>query len=249
MGFPKYPELPLELRLQVIEHAIETYSGETPKRHGLPENLAQFASIHSDWNKIIERILFESIDINNQDLDQFANICGKRQGLLRRIRLQIHPGSLSIEDDFLDCLSQLFHAMKGWSGTDRRPHDLIRLTISIYHLREDDPMARGPVESSLYTFSCDLKNLPVVSVIGEIRVNQEWYDDTALHHSALNSLREKLPNLFSAYLDFPFPGHPQGMIDDASSKFNRQLQYMHIGNMSITFSKTGSLHCTPQSQA
>lgn len=247
MGFPKYLELPLELRLQVIEHAIETYSGETPKRHGLPENLAQFASIHSDWNKIIEPILFESILMDNEDLVQFANICGKRQGLLRRIRLQIRAGSLSIEDNFQGCVSQLFHTMKGWSGTHRRPHDLIRLTISVYH-RRTDPMARGPVESSLYTFSCNLENLPVVSAIGGIRVNQEFYDSTALHHSAMNSLHEKLPNLFSAHLDFPCRGPPQDIIDDANSKYTCLVRYIHTQNMLITFLKTGSLHCTPQSQ-
>lgn len=243
--FPKYSELPLELRLQIIEHAIEAYH---PPR-GQRWSLAQFASIHSDWNKIIERILFKVIRVRNGELLEFTNICGKLHGLLRRIMLNIYPGSLSTEDTVLDCLSELFHIMKGWSGADRKPHDLIKLIISVLHPR-DDPMAPNPVRYSLSSFSCDLNSLPVVSVIGEMRIiNTRWNDNLVPHHLAMCSLYEKLPNLFSAELEFPCGGSPQEIINDASSNYSSQLHHMCFWKMLTELLKTGSLRCISQSQA
>lgn len=111
--FSKYPELPPELRLQIIEEVIEAYNPWE-----MPGRLAEFATIDSEWNRIVERKLFKTINITHKDLIKFKNICGKRQELLKQITLTIsdlrHPEStLAIMEKVVASrLSQVFHVMK-----------------------------------------------------------------------------------------------------------------------------------------
>lgn len=209
MGFPKYPELPKELRLQIIKHTIDAYNLQDNPRH-----LSQFAAIDSDWNGAIERILFKAIHISNTQLVDFETICGKRHSLLRKVRLTVHlsdspeSASSSPEEFFVECLSQLFHLMKGWSREDKRPHHLIKLCVSIGSYEEDRP-----------SFSCDFKNLPDVQVIGSMKPDQYWYRELVLDSSSMQTLYGKLPNLYHAKLDFTHQGSTQEMVPDISSEY------------------------------
>lgn len=217
MGFPNFPELPLELRLQIIEEAVKSIVDPWEG----PRCLAQFASINSDWKQIIERIVFQTIDITRRDLREFQNICSKRQELLKQVSLSVtlfnsrDPSSASMEDLVVDCLSQLFHIMREWSREDMRPHHLIKLcTKLIPH------PSLETVPGTAVRLSCDFHNLPEVSVIGALRVNEAYSHLIRLDSSSLILLHEKLPNLFNAKLSLPSRALPQQTINDASSKYS-----------------------------
>lgn len=216
VGFPKYPDLPQDLRLQIIEHAIKASN-----RRDEPWSLTQLACIHSDWNRIIERILFRSIRLNNKEFAQFADICGKRHGLLRRIQFTVLTGSLSPERVFVNSLVQLFRIMQGWDGADTKPDDLIKLGISV--VIPEPWTSFGPIMPSPSSFSYGLGSLPEVSVISGMRI-QSSTRFFALDPSYMNSLYAKLPNLHSAELDLPHRYLPEEMIDAASSKHNYPTQ-------------------------
>lgn len=209
MGFPKYPELPLELRLQIIEHAVALFKGSK----------AKLSAIHSEWNGLVEPILFESIRITGagKDLADLGNFCGKRQKLLKQIEINVQPRYHGWQNCHLEFISRLFHTMKDWSRVDRRPDDLIRLIIFVatggLELGEDGSLI--PIPRS----SCDFQNLPELSVIGEMRLNQGRYETSVLHHSAMSCLYEKLPNLYKARLEFPCQSSSQEIINDSSSKY------------------------------
>lgn len=220
-GFPKYSELPMELRLQIIELAVEAYDP-----YDDPRSLAQFAGINSEWNRIIERILFKAIRIDNKDLVEFGSICAKRQSLLKKIHLTIYLSDSSVsaspipKEFFVDCLSQLFHMMKGWRREDMRPHHLIKLCISL--------ISNAGSQSS---FSCNFENLPEVQAIGSVQRNQMWHHDSALDTSTMQSLYGKFPNLYHANLDLTHQGSLEEMIHDTSSKYKYPFHNMVIGNM------------------
>lgn len=215
MGFPKYPDLPLELRLQIIEDVIESYNPCAYRR-----DLTKFATINSDWNRIVEGIIFSTLKINHNDLNNFANICGKRQRLLKKITFTINvlkfPGGTlaSLEEFTVDCFSQLFHVMKDWSRTDRTPHSLIKLSIDIAPWMENyshlDPGT---------SLSCDLTSLPKVPVIGGLRAVRHNSSRFHLTDSALDFLHEKLPGLYNAKLTLPLQTFSQEAINHASSTY------------------------------
>lgn len=215
MGFPKYPDLPLELRLQIIEDVIESYNPCAYRR-----GLTKFATINSDWNHIVEGIIFSTLKINHNELNNFANICGKRQRLLKKITLTINvlklPGGTlaSLEEFTVDCFSQLFHVMKDWSRTDRTPHSLIKLSIDIAPWMETyshlDPGT---------SLSCDFTSLPQVPVIGGLRAVRHNSSRFHLDDSALDFLHEKLPGLYNAKLTLPCRALSQDTINDASGMY------------------------------
>lgn len=233
IGFPKYPDLPQDLRLQIIEHAIKASN-----RRDEPWSLTQLACIHSDWNRIIERILFKSIQLNNQELTQFASICGKRHGLLRRIRFGVLTGSQNPERAFLHSLLQLFRIMKGWNGADTKPDDLIKLSISV--MIPEPWSSDGPIMPSHSSFSYGLGILPEVSVIGGMRLFRGSTPAFALDPSYMNSLYAKLPNLHSAELNLPPRYLAEAMIDAANSKHNYTTRNLHITETLTIFSRQGS---------
>ncbi|KAG6356402.1 hypothetical protein INS49_015790 [Diaporthe citri] len=214
-GFSKYPELPTELRLQIIEDwVIAAY-----KPWEMSRRLAEFAAIDSQWNRIVERVLFRNIGISHKDLIKFGKICGKRQELLKRITFSIsdlHHPELTlamVEKLVAGYLSQLFHVMKDWSRADRGPHDQIKLLIHVapwLMLESTQDLA-----SSL---CCDFTSLPEVSVIGTLRANQRGWSKYQLHDSALDSLHEKLLGLQNAKLEIPCRALPQETINDASNR-------------------------------
>lgn len=213
--FSKYPELPPELRLQIIEEVIEAYNPWE-----MPGRLAKFATIDSEWNRIVERILFRTIDITHKDLIEFGNICGKRQELLKQITLTIsdlrHPEStLAIMEKVVASrLSQVFHVMKHWSRADRGPHDLIKLRIHVA-----PRLLLKSAQDLASSLCCDFTDLPEVSAIGALSANQHGWSKYHLDDSALDSLHEKLPGLHNAKLEIPCQALPQETINDASSEY------------------------------
>lgn len=214
--FSKYSELPQELRLQIIEEAIEAY-----KALGTRRGLAKFATIDSEWNQSVERILFSTIDISNQDLVDFENICGKQQEILKQISFVVsnphHPESASatMEKLVTGSLSQLFRVMKNWSRADKGPHGLIKL-----HLHVEPWLMLVSAENLAPSLCCDFTDLPEVPVIGRMHANQHVWSKYHLDVSTLDFLHEKLPGLYNARLEIPCQALPQETINDASSEYH-----------------------------
>lgn len=121
MGFLQYSQLPLELRLQVIEEFIKI-----PDELGYRTRLAPFTCVHSEWNHVIELSLFKKMTITNLGAKEFGRICGVRQNLLDKISLKLVLYDMDESDDCIqnqqiitENVSELFHAVKDWSRADR----------------------------------------------------------------------------------------------------------------------------------
>lgn len=198
--FPKYAELPLELRLHVVEELTK-----------LRVYLAPFASVNSEWNRVIERVLFREIRIDTGEANDFGRICSKRQNLLHQISLYLEswpsvgPGNFDLDQGiFMDNISELFHVLSGWSSAERS-HRLITLSIRI--------VGMWTVESLI----CDFRNLPDVTVIGRLFTIEEEACKY-LPHSTVDALHKKLPNLSGASIALPSGIPLQQTIHHASSK-------------------------------
>lgn len=219
MEFPKYSELPAELRLHVIEEAIE----DVPNFIRRP--VAQLSTVNSEWNQAIERVLFKEIEICHGEVKDFGRICGKRQNLLNQICLNMDHSrqsswdpissswnAISSPDMATQNVSELFHILKDWSRAEG-PHRLITLSIRVLN-RNSNLDGVWPLESS----HCNFTDLPEIAVIG-ILFTREWCCDRHhLHHSAIDALHKKLPNLHGASIALPSGLPLQATIDTANSK-------------------------------
>lgn len=215
MPFQKYPELPKELRLQVIEEAIKPF---TRKDSHDPHDahLSDLASIDLEWNWIIERRLFKTIRFTARDSDiiAFRNICSKRHALLSKIRLNLNVYSvptqpMSDQESVVAVLAQLFDTMKDWTPeTARGQHGLIQLEVCVV------PRLRSLVS----TASCDLGTFPEAPVIGAFSESPNSGKHFRLHHTILNTLHTKLPNLHSVRLPLHLEPSLHSTIESARSK-------------------------------
>ncbi|POS71526.1 hypothetical protein DHEL01_v210076 [Diaporthe helianthi] len=237
--FPLYPELPVELRLKIIEEAVATRIKDARHRsHHTADLTSWAASIHSDWNQVIERVLFKNITITPEEIQAFARICGKRQGHLRKLSLvfELEAPSTSLlwgtlperpdqHTEIVNGVSQLFHALKDWSPAER-PTGLLQLSISIFTC----PGQRVVV---VHSDTCTFNNLPQVPIIGRLHVDVSPYFIWS-HHSA-HALHKKLPNLRGAQLALPNPKNPQHAITRARIRIAASHSVNpHLAKLSIT---------------
>lgn len=214
MEFPKYPDLPRELRLQIIGQALKPYTYKHTKEN-YRTRLAAFASIDFDWNQIIEQMLFKTISCEAEDVAEFGAICGKRYRHLREIKIRFifsqivglrwGPGR---EEFVVRSLEQLFNIMKDWSCADRTHQDLIQLNVFI----------QGSFQDLFSSPPCDFSNFPFVQIIGGMSAIFADWTYSPLHYTAMHSLCRKLPNLHHASLALPFGGSLQRTIEDITSK-------------------------------
>lgn len=214
IGFPKYPQLPPELRLQVIEEAVATRRAESKRCH---RRISPLAFVDTEWNQVIEKILFRSLSIRNHDLKSFGRICGKRHSLLKRISCKFvaeeprNSTSPTARMVIMEKISQLLHTMKDWSRADR-PNDLIKVSIWACvpgHLNR----------YAVYGEAAQLKSLPEVPAIGRMYAEDGWTYPAYLSFETVNALHEKLPSLHSAQLSIPSGALLQETIDDARGKY------------------------------
>lgn len=214
IGFPKYPQLPPELRVQIIQEAVAAQRAGPKRRRN---RISVLAFVDAEWNHVIEKILFRNLRIHNHDLKRFGIICGKRHGLLKRIsckfvaeepRDSTSPRARTV---IMEKISQLFRTMKDWSRAER-PHDLIKLSI----------FACVPGHLNRYTVygeSAELKSLPEVPAIGRMYAEDNWLNPAFLSFETVNSIHEKLPNLHSAQLSLRSGALLQETINDARGKY------------------------------
>jgi len=217
MGFPQYSRLPLELRLRVVEELIKL-----PHELNRPVRLAPLAGVHSEWARVIERVLFRKIKFSNAEAEEFGRFCTKRQNLLDMVTLDLtlcymdgHDDLDENQEDIMVNFSELFHVMKDWSCAGRE-HRLITLCISLSVRRE--PETNGGIVQSLDCDITDLTDLPAVPVIGRLLTKEPRYNAFYIHHSTVAALQKRLPNLDGASIALPSGIPLQDTTSDARSK-------------------------------
>ena len=228
MVFPQYARLPVELRLQIIKEAVAQQRARRRRRR-----ISALATVDAEWNDVIERILFRNITIGNQDLQEFADICGTRNILLKRVTCKFQArfqapepvdSTTSAGMRIIHRISQLFRTMEDWSRADRR-NKLIKVSICADVFNHSN---RYVVSSE----SSDFPSLPKVSVIGGMYAQYGCAHDTFLSQDTMNALHERLPNLHGTQLAIPNAASTQETINDARGKCRlrppRPPYYVHL---------------------
>lgn len=198
MSFDLYPDLPLEIRRQIIKEAATTSIAERPRE----ERLSALATIDPDWKQVIQGMLFKHITISiPSDLDDFETICGRHNGLLKRITCNFDPWNDTnfptapvVKAAFIAAISRLFNIMQNWNRPDRKT--LITVCIRVC-IPNGGNRYRFAIESS------DLVNLPEVAVIGRMYAQLGFERDVLLSHDTITDLHVKLPNLQGVQLALP----------------------------------------------
>lgn len=205
MAFPRYPELPPELRLKIIEETFESLS-----RFGQRSRLSPFACIDREWNRVVELRTFKDIKLCpqiwyhtwtssaiEQELIDFGAICGKRSGRLSRISLTFHDIDHLPSDNHpqIQTLLQLFDLMKDWNCRGRDQQGLIELRLDFGPMRNYG--SRRP------EYPYDLSKFPQVPVIGGIYETQPGTHGVRVHPCITVALLQKLPSIHRASLTLP----------------------------------------------
>lgn len=214
MAFTKYPELPKEIRLMIIDEVIEVTRHEywkgSPWMPAKPY-LFPLASVNYEWNKVIEMLLFNRMRITPSSLSEFAVICGKRHRRLNTIILSIKRTEIPSGDESEAyvgaAVAQFFNIMKDWSHMDRERQGLLEVSLELYAILRDHPP--GTV------LNCSFGTLPKVPIIGAL---YEAGVDRHLHPSSSLQLYQSCPNIRHATLGLPFLDHSNQSIEQARSK-------------------------------
>lgn len=214
MAFTKYPELPKDIRLMIIDEAIEVTHQEY--RKGSPWKpvkpyLFPLASVNYEWNRVIEMLLFNRMKITPSSLSEFAEICGKRHRRLNIIRLSIKrtevPSGDRPEAYVGAAVAQFFNIMKDWSHMDRERQGLLEVLLKFNTILRDHPPSTS--------LNCDFGTLPKVPIIGAL---YETGMERLLHPSSSLQLYQSCPNIRHATLGLPFLDHSNQSIEQARRK-------------------------------
>lgn len=215
-AFPKYPELPPELRLRVIEETLYYVTCIDGRHHANnAPRLSTYACINREWNRVVELRLFKNITIRmpwdgrdeiwktnamKKDVVDFGAICGKRSGRLSRIVLDLIHFRMTADSEYrnLSTLFHLFGLMKDWDHQNREQQGLIGLELAC-HFPVGLPSAMEHEDPH------DLGKLPPVAVIGSIQESSPRSSTGSLHPCTMAALCQKLPNIHHTSLTLP-PG-------------------------------------------
>lgn len=199
MDFPKYPELPTELRVKIIQETLDSapcirrnWVGETLKR-----KISPYACVDREWNQAVELQLFKRLEIFPDDLAEFAAICGNRPGRLSQITplFRSSPPASPGTHPYMQLLFKLFEIMRGWNMEDREHQGLIELRLEFSFVEHYPP--KGPE----HPYSLD--EFPEVPVIGSVHDPKPMFGELHVHPCIWAALYQKLPNLHHASLMLP----------------------------------------------
>lgn len=217
--FPKYSQLPPELRLNVIDEFLYSAPCIDWWYHAIDGlKISKYACVDREWNRVVELRLFKKIrldmrrwdrwdgpwDTNSmpKELVDFGSICGKRPGRLNRIELELNglKGSRNSEYPNLRTLFHLFELMKDWDHQDREQQGLIELELTCDILL-GQPRSMAREYEGLY----DPGKFPPVAVIGSNHEPRPISHTGPLHPCTVATLCQKLPNVRHTSLTLP-PG-------------------------------------------
>lgn len=238
MAFPRYPELPPELRLKIIEETLDSFSSI-----GQWVRMSAFACINHEWNRVVELRLFKNIVLCaprwddawtsiaiKQQLIDFGAICGKRSGRLSRILLIVYDDDQKPSDNHpqLQFLSQLFDLMKDWNCHNREQQGLIELRLDFRFMTRH--LSWGP------DYPYDLCKFPQVHVIGSIYEPRAGCYGVRLHPGIMADLCQRLPNVHRVSLTLPSRPNEYVSTEDFTRKcaaHNKRLSLIHWQRLDV----------------
>lgn len=223
MAFPKYPELPTEIRLMIIEEAIQVVHQKSVQ-NDLSEDvtipcLYPLSSINNEWNRVIEMRLFNIIRITPSALCDFAEICSKRHGRLNTIKLSVsgEDNLINVQPEYMagNAVARLLHTMKNWDPLDRERQGLIevQLDVSVVWMHE----------SLGFDISTGFGALPEVPIIGALYEVVDEEAEPVLHPSSSLSLYQGLPNVRRVNLNLRFVDDEETSLEQARSKYSQSF--------------------------
>lgn len=215
MAFTKYPELPEDIRLIIIDEAIHVARQEYWKANSweiAKPFLFPLASVNYEWNRVIEMLLFNQMEITPSGLSEFAEICGKRHGKLNKIMLSIRRTEIPRGDRPERCvgaaIAQLFNIMKDWTHVNRYRQGLLEVALDFNSLWHDYPPGTS--------LNCNFGTLPKVPIICAL---YETGFEHLLHPSSSLRLYQSCPNIRYATLGLPSLEHLDKSTEQASSTY------------------------------
>lgn len=216
-AFPKYSQLPPELRLKIIDEFLYSDPCTDWWYHVINGmRISTYACVDREWNRVVELRLFKKIrldmrgwdgwdgpwDTNSipKELVDFGYICGKRPGRLSRIELDLNGLKVSRDSEYpnLRTLFHLFELMKNWDHQDREQQGLIELEL-ICDTLLGQPLFLAREHESLY----DPDKFPPVAVIGSIHEPRPLSYTGTFHPCTVATLCQKLPNVCHTSLTLP----------------------------------------------
>ncbi|KAG8158548.1 hypothetical protein KVR01_011670 [Diaporthe batatas] len=214
VAFLKYPDLPKEIRLMVIEEAVEEAIRAAPQEYPQEDAswavhvvkklnpLAPLSGVNLEWNRVIEMRLFKSITIAASELADFAEYCSKRHGRLNTIRLAIKHEEIDVgvrPEYFVgNAVSQLLNTMHLWDPQDRERHSLVEVQIDIWDIMN---------ASADFQISHGFGMLPQVPLIEALYEVSKPEGDPLLHPWSSLALYRALPNVRRAGLNLRRVNH------------------------------------------
>jgi hypothetical protein len=218
MAFTKYSELPTEIRLMIIEEAIQVIRQESSWAVAKPF-LFRLSSVNHEWNSVIEMRLFNFIRITPSDLADFNEMCSKRHGRLSTIKLSLSNGDVptDVQPEYFigNTISQLLNIMRNWDSQDRERQGLIEVQLDV---------SSAWVHTSVgFDISGGFGALPKVPIIGALYEVAENGDESKLHPWSSLRLYRGLPNVRHVSLNLRFLDDQDDSLEQARSKFTWNL--------------------------
>lgn len=214
VAFTKYPDLPKDIRLMIIEEAVQEASRAVPQERPQeaavwaaqavekPRPLARLSGINREWNRVVEMRLFSFITITASDLAKFAEYCSKRHGRLNTIRLAIGNDEIDVgvrPELFVgNAIARLLHIMHPWDPQERERHSLIQVQIDVHHVTN---------ASADFNVSHGFGILPQVPAVEALYEVPKPEGNPLLHPWSSLALYRVLPNVCRAGLNLRCANH------------------------------------------
>lgn len=205
--FHFYPDLPRDLRLNIINEAVVIHSAtKVPElldeygNHHQRYGLARLVVINHDWQTVIESLLFERLRLDADDFSIFRKIAwtAPRSLLVQHLHVHIslwdhdvkrrHAAETPLANIVANDLLQVFDVLKDWddrSGLHERR--LLSLYLDV----------RGDISSIQGSVRPDFSEFPQVPVIAKLftyplhsRAKHGW-----LHPCSVTTLLRATPNV------------------------------------------------------
>lgn len=219
MAFPKFPQLPTEIRLMIIEEAIRVIHQKSLQNEMSQDvttpYLYPLSSINNEWNRVIEMRLFNFIRITPNALCDFAEICSKRHGRLNTIKLSVsgEDSLTNTQPEYMvgSSVARLLHTMKDWDPLDRERKGLIEVQLDVSMVWMHD--------SPGFDISTGFGALTEVPIIGALYEVVDSETEPVLHPSSSLCLYQGLPNVRHVNLNLRFVDDEKTSQEQARSKY------------------------------
>lgn len=236
--FHRYPDLPLELKLKIVEQAA-------PRPYTSVLRDCNLACIDRAWQETMEKRTFVSLRLSASDLPDFERICvGRRRRILKTISLHMDLRYCCLNDDgdnectadqvvnpaaeqddnivtasggrsspsevVLSAFARLFWILRTWQVNSDRPGPDRLLNLEYFFTCSSD-LERRPIE-------CSFEALPMIEVVGKASHCLQGFGSFLVPASTL-SLLSRMRNLITCEVDLRVDRVVQSSIDSANCEY------------------------------